>query len=85
MLSDLQHSFPWLGVSVHTQGSYDFSLVPQLRNTFYDVESGPLGLGSKQFNCPNTPLEEKVLSTRMGIPLLVLVYVHLNAYWTFRS
>jgi len=45
---------------------YDSCLAPLPKNTFYNVESGPLYLGSKQVKCPNTPLEERVLLIPMG-------------------
>ena len=40
---------------------YEQPLKPQPKNTFYDVQSVLLHLGSKQVKCPNTTLEERVL------------------------
>ena len=50
---------------VPAQASYNFCLAPRPKNTFYDVESRLLSLGSKLVRGPITPQEERVLRNLM--------------------
>ena len=63
---------------MHAQASYDFCLAPRPKTTFYDVESGLLGLGSKQVKCPVTLLGERVLWAPMNKPLYLCDYFTLS-------